>query len=89
MLSEKLKTIFDGTDKLDELAQIMAECDSAENLIDELKKQIDEKDSTIADLNSRNAKLFMQITGTAQVEDEEDKDPQEVLNEILDEILSE
>lgn len=84
MLSEKIKKLVEGTDKLDELKELLAEADAYETQLDEAKMKIDAMTSQIASLRDVNMKLFLSQTKPV---DEEEK-PEPTGDELLDKLLS-
>lgn len=84
MLSEKIKKLAEGTDKLDELKELLAEADAYETQLNEAKMKIDAMTSQIASLRDTNMKLFLSQTKPV---DEEEK-PEPTGDELIDKLLS-
>lgn len=84
MLSEKIKKLAEGTDKLDELKELLAEADAYETQLSEAKNKIDEMTSQIASLRDTNMRLFLSATKPV---DEEEK-PEPTGDELLEKLLS-
>lgn len=84
MLSEKIKKLAEGTDKLDELKELLAEADAYETQLSEAKNKIDEMTSQIASLRDTNMRLFLSATKPV---DEEEK-PEPTGDELIDKLLN-
>lgn len=84
MLSEKIKKLAEGTDKLDELKELLAEADAYETQLNEAKNKIDEMTSQIASLRDTNMRLFLSATKPV---DEEEK-PEPTGDELLENLLN-
>lgn len=87
MLSERIKTMFSETDKLDELNELVSECMSLESTLESTRGEIDSLNAQIAELRDTNMKLFLKVQGEEQTAEEEEKEP--TADEIFDEILGE
>lgn len=87
MLSERIKTMFSETDKLDELNELVSECMSLESTLEITRREIDSLNAQIAELRDTNMKLFLKVQGEEQTAEEEEKEP--TVDEIFDEILGE
>lgn len=87
MLSERIKTMFSETDKLDELNELVNECMSLESTLESTRGEIDSLNAQIAELRDTNMKLFLKVQGEEQTAEEEEKEP--TADEIFDEIIGE
>lgn len=84
MLSEKIKKLAEGTDKLDELKELLAEADAYETQLNEAKNKIDEMTAQVANLRDVNMRLFLSATKPV---DEEEK-PEPTGDELLDKLFN-
>lgn len=87
MLSEKIKSIASEVTELDALTEIMGEADSMETQLSEAKTKISELEGTIAELRDVNMKLFINQTQSVEDDIEDEKTPDEVLDELFAEII--
>lgn len=85
MLSEKIKKLVEGTDKLDELKELLAEADAYETQLNESKMKIDAMTSQIASLRDVNMRLFLSATKPV---DEEEK-PEPTGDELIENLFKE
>lgn len=79
-LIEKIKKLADGTDKLDELKELLAEAEAQETLLTESKMKLEDYDKTVASLRDTNMKLFLQQT--TKVEEEIEK-PEVTVDDVI------
>lgn len=84
MLSEKIKKLAEGSDKLDEIKELLSEAEAYETQLNEAKNKIDEMTSQIASLRDTNMKLFLSQTKPV---DEEEK-PEPTGDELLEDLLN-
>ena len=75
MLSEDIKKLAEGTDKLDEVKNLISEAESYETQLTEARNKIDEMTSQIASLRDTNMKLFLSVTKPVNEEEEEEPKP--------------
>ena len=73
MLSEDIKKLAEGTDKLDEVKNLISEAESYETQLTEARNKIDEMTSQIASLRDTNMKLFLSVTKPVNEEEEEEE----------------
>lgn len=85
MLSEKIKKLAEGTDKLDELKELLAEADAYETQLNEAKTKIDDMTAQIASLRDVNMRLFLSATKPV---DEEEK-PEPTGDELIENLFKE
>lgn len=69
------------TEVLDILKEIKTDTDT----IASLEAGVADRDSRIKDLQDRNIKLFMRLTGGTDTQEPEEKDPDQVLDELFKE----
>lgn len=79
-LIEKIKNLAEGTDKLDELKELIAEAEAQETLLTESKMKLEDYDKTVASLRDTNMKLFLQQT--TKVEEEIEK-PEVTVDDVI------
>lgn len=79
-LIEKIKKLAEGTDKLDELKELLAEAEAQETLLTESKTKLEDYDKTVASLRDTNMKLFLQQT--TKVEEENEK-PELTVDDVI------
>ena len=79
-LIEKIKKLAEGTDKLDELKELIAEAEAQETLLTESKTKLEDYDKTVASLRDTNMKLFLQQT--TKVEEEIEK-PEVTVDDVI------
>ena len=72
-LIEKIKNLAEGTDKLDELKELIAEAEAQETLLTESRTKLEDYDKTVASLRDTNMRLFLQQT--TKVEDSNIEEP--------------
>lgn len=87
MLSEKIKSIASEVTELDALTEIMGEADAMETQLSEAATKISELEGTIAELRDVNMKLFINQTQSVEDDIEDEKTPDEVLDELFAEII--
>lgn len=85
MLSERIKTMFSETDKLDELNELVSECMSLESTLESTRGEIDSLNAQIAELRDTNMKLFLKVQGEEQTAEEKEPTADEIFDEILGE----
>lgn len=73
MLSESIKKLAEGSDKLDEIKDLIAEAESYETQLSEARNKIDEMTAQVASLRDTNMKLF--LAQTSKVDEEEKPEP--------------
>lgn len=73
MLSESIKKLAEGSDKLDEIKDLIAEAESYETQLTEARNKIDEMTAQVASLRDTNMKLF--LAQTSKVDEEEKPEP--------------
>lgn len=73
MLSESIKKLAEGSDKLDEIKDLIAEAESYETQLSEARNKIDEMTAQVASLRDTNMKLF--LAQTKPVDEEEKPEP--------------
>lgn len=73
MLSESIKKLAEGSDKLDEIKDLIAEAESYETQLSEAKGRIDDMTAQIANLRDVNMRLF--LSQTSKVDEEEKPEP--------------
>ena len=79
-LIEKIKNLAEGTDKLDELKELIAEAEAQETLLTESKMKLEDYDKTVASLRDTNMRLFLQQT--TKVEEEIEK-PEVTVDDVI------
>lgn len=79
-LIEKIKKLAEGTDKLDELKELIAEAEAQETLLTESRTKLEDYDKTVASLRDTNMKLFLQQT--TKVEEEIEK-PEVTVDDVI------
>lgn len=84
MLSEKIKKLAEGSDKLDEIKELLSEAESYETQLNEAKSRIDDMTAQIASLRDVNMRLFLSQTKPV---DEEEK-PEPTGDELLENLLN-
>lgn len=84
MLSEKIKKLAEGSDKLDEIKELLSEAESYETQLNEAKSRIDDMTAQIASLRDVNMRLFLSQTKPV---DEEEK-PEPTGDELLEDLLN-
>ena len=80
ILIDKIKKLAEGTDKLDELKELIAEAEAQETLLNESKLKLEDYDKTVASLRDTNMKLFLQQT--TKVEEEIEK-PEQTVDDVI------
>lgn len=80
VLIDKIKKLAEGTDKLDELKELIAEAEAQETLLAESKMKLEDYDKTVASLRDTNMKLFLQQT--TKVEEEIEK-PEVTVDDVI------
>jgi len=73
MLSESIRKLAEGSDKLDEIKDLIAEAESYEAQLSEARNKIDEMTAQVASLRDTNMKLF--LAQTSKVDEEEKPEP--------------
>lgn len=85
MLSESIKKLAEGSDKLDEIKDLIAEAESYETQLSEAKGRIDDMTAQIASLRDVNMRLFLSQTKPV---DEEEK-PEPTGDELIENLFKE
>lgn len=85
MLSESIKKLAEGSDKLDEIKDLIAEAESYETQLSEAKNKIDEMTAQVANLRDVNMRLFLSQTKPV---DEEEK-PEPTGDELIENLFKE
>lgn len=80
VIIDKIKKLAEGTDKLDELKELIAEAEAQETLLTESKMKLEGYDKTVASLRDTNMKLFLQQT--TKVEEEIEK-PELTVDDVI------
>lgn len=75
MLSESIKKLAEGSDKLDEIKDLIAEAESYETQLSEAKNKIDEMTAQVANLRDVNMRLFLSVTKPVNEEEPEEPKP--------------
>lgn len=83
MLSEDIKKLAEGTDKLDEVKNLITEAESYETQLTEAKNKIDEMTSQIASLRDCNMRLFLSVTKPVNEEEKPEPTGDELLENLL------
>lgn len=84
MLSEKIKKLAEGSDKLDEIKELLSEAESYETQLNEAKSRIDDMTAQIASLRDVNMRLFLSQTKPV----DEDEKPEPTGDELLENLLN-
>lgn len=75
MLSEDIKKLAEGSDKLDEIKDLIAEAESYETQLSEAKNKIDEMTAQVANLRDVNMRLFLSVTKPVDESEPEEPKP--------------
>ena len=75
MLSESIKKLAEGSDKLDEIKDLIAEAESYETQLSEAKNKIDEMTAQVANLRDVNMRLFLSVTNPVDESEPEEPKP--------------